>query len=227
VPEVKLTAELRTEFGKGAARRIRRAHKVPAVLYGHGTDPIHISLPGHETLLALRTANALLSIDVNGQTQLALPKQVQRDPLRHTIDHVDLVLVRRGEKVTVDVPLVIEGDAGPEVLVVVDHNSVPIEAEATHLPEQIVVSVEGREPGTQILAGDLVLPDGASLGLDAETLIVNLTNAPSAEAIEAELAGAEAEAGIEPTAAEAAESDAADAADTDTVGQPEPEPANA
>ena len=130
MPEVKLTAELRTEFGKGAARRIRRAHKVPAVLYGHGTAPIHIALPGHETLLALRTANALLSIEVNGSSQLALPKQVQRDPLKHTIEHVDLVIVRRGEKVTVDVPVQIEGEAGAETLVVVDHNSIPIEAEA-------------------------------------------------------------------------------------------------
>jgi large subunit ribosomal protein L25 len=224
VPEVKLTAELRTEFGKGAARRIRRAHKVPAVLYGHGTDPIHISLPGHETLLALRTANALLSIVVNGETQLALPKQVQRDPLKHTIEHVDLVLVRRGEKVTVDVPVVIEGEAGPEVLVVVDHNTVPIEAEATHLPEQIVVSVADREPGTQILAGDLELPAGASLGLDADTLIVNLTNAPSAEAIEAELAEAEAGVGIEPTVTES-DATETEAADTDAVA--EPEPANA
>ncbi len=226
MPEVKLTAELRTEFGKGAARRIRRAHKVPAVLYGHGTDPIHISLPGHETLLALRTANALLSIEVDGQAQLALPKQVQRDPIRHSIEHVDLVLVRRGEKVTVDVRIVIEGEAGPDVLIVIDHNSVPIEAEATHLPEQIVVSVEGREPGTQILAGDLELPPGAVLGLDPETLIVNLTNAPSAEAIEAELAEAEAEVGIEPTLAEP-ESEADESADAESVEQPEPEPANA
>ena len=160
MPEVKLTAELRTEFGKGAARRIRRAHKVPAVLYGHGSDPIHISLPGHETLLALRTANALLSIDVNGTSQLALPKQVQRDPLKHTIDHVDLVIVRRGEKVTVDIAIHLEGEAGEETLVVVDQNSVPIEAEATHIPNQIVVSIEGLPAGTQILARDLVLPDG-------------------------------------------------------------------
>ena len=226
MPEVKLTAELRTEFGKGAARRIRRAHKVPAVLYGHGTDPIHISLPGHETLLALRTANALLSIEVGGQAQLALPKQVQRDPIRHTIEHVDLVLVRSGEKVTVDVRIVIEGDAGSDVLVVVDHNSVPIEAEATHLPEQIVVSVEGREAGTQILAGDLELPAGATLGLDPETMIVNLTAAPTAEAVEAELAEAEAEVGIEPTLAEP-ESDGVESADAESVEQPEPEPANA
>jgi large subunit ribosomal protein L25 len=219
VPEVKLTAELRTEFGKGAARRIRRAHKVPAVLYGHGSDPIHISLPGHETLLALRTANALLSIDINGKSQLALPKQVQRDPLKHTIDHVDLVIVRRGEKVTVEVPLQVEGEAGDDTLVVVDHNSITVEAEATHLPQQIIVSVEGLPAGTQILAKDLQLPEGTTLNLDSETLIVNVTNAPSAEAIEAELAEAEAETGIEPTLAEPAEAASAE--------QPEPEPANA
>jgi large subunit ribosomal protein L25 len=205
VPEVRLTAELRTEFGKGAARRIRRAHKVPAVLYGHGTDPIHISLPGHETLLALRTANALLSIEVNGSSQLALPKQVQRDPLKHTIEHVDLVIVRRGEKVTVDVPVHIEGEAGPDTLVVVDHNSIPIEAEATNLPRQIIVSVEGLSAGTQILVRDLQVPAGSSVDLEPETLIVNVTNAPTVEALEAELAEAEAEAGIEPTVAEAAE----------------------
>jgi large subunit ribosomal protein L25 len=206
VPEVKLTAELRTEFGKGAARRIRRAHKVPAVLYGHGTAPIHISLPGHETLLALRTANALLSIEVNGSSQLALPKQVQRDPLKHTIEHVDLVIVRRGEKVTVDVRVHVEGEAAPDTLIVVDHNSVPVEAEATHIPQQIVVSVQDLSPGTQILARDLQLPAGSSLvDLDPETLIVNVTNAPTVEAMEAELAEAEAEAGIEPTMAAAAE----------------------
>ena len=205
MPEVKLIAELRTEFGKGAARRIRRADKVPAVLYGHGTDPIHIALPGHETLLALRTANALLSIEVDGSSQLALPKQVQRDPLRHTIEHVDLVIVRRGEKVTVDVAIHLVGEAGPDTLVVVDHNTVPVEAEATHIPEQIVVSVEELPPGTQILARDLQLPDGSLIDLDPDTLIVNITNAPTAEALEAELAEAEAEAGIEPTMAPTAE----------------------
>ncbi len=205
MPEVKLIAELRTEFGKGAARRIRRADKVPAVLYGHGTDPIHIALPGHETLLALRTANALLSIEVDGSSQLALPKQVQRDPLRHTIEHVDLVIVRRGEKVTVDVAIHLVGEAGPDTLVVVDHNTVPVEAEATQIPTQIVVSIEELPPGTQILARDLQLPDGSTIDLDPETLIVNITNAPTAEALEAELAEAEAEAGIEPTMAPAAE----------------------
>jgi len=170
-------------------------------LYGHGTAPIHIALPGHETLLALRTANALLSIEVNGSSQLALPKQVQRDPLKHTIEHVDLVIVRRGEKVTVDVPVHVEGEAGPETLVVVDHNSIPIEAEATNIPQRILVSVEGLPPGTQILARDLELPAGSTVDLDPETLIVNITNAPTAEAVEAELAEAEAEAGIEPTMA--------------------------
>ncbi|HEY6682340.1 MAG TPA: 50S ribosomal protein L25/general stress protein Ctc [Propionibacteriaceae bacterium] len=205
MPEVKLIAELRTEFGKGAARRIRRAHKVPAVLYGHGTAPIHIALPGHETLLALRTANALLSIEVDGSSQLALPKQVQRDPLKHTIEHVDLVIVTRGEKVTVDVAIHVVGEAGPDTLVVVDHNTIPVEAEATQIPQQIVVSVEELPPGTQVLARDLQLPDGSSLDLDPDTLIVNITNAPTAEALEAELAEAEAEAGIEPTVAPTAE----------------------
>ncbi len=207
MPEVKLTAELRTEFGKGAARRIRRAHKVPAVLYGHGTDPVHITLPGHETLLALRTANALLSIDVDGTSQLALPKQVQRDPLKHSIEHVDLVLVRRGEKVTVDVPVVVEGEAAAETLVVVDHNTVAIEAEATHIPQQIVISIEGMTAGTQILASDLVLPSGSTIGMDPEALIVNITAAQSEAAAEAELAEAEAELGIEPTVNEDVESE--------------------
>jgi large subunit ribosomal protein L25 len=202
VPEVKLTAELRTEFGKGAARRIRRADKVPAVLYGHGTEPIHISLPGHDTLLALRTANALLSIEVDGNRQLALPKQVQRDPLKHTIEHVDLVIVRSGEKVTVDVPINIEGDAAPDTLVVVDHNSIPVETEATHIPTGIVLSIEGLRAGTQFHASDLVLPEGVVLAIDPETLIVNVTGAQTEEQAEAELAEAEAELGIEPTLAD-------------------------
>lgn len=213
MPELKLTAELRTEFGKGAARRIRRADKVPAVLYGHGTDPIHISLPGHETLLALRTANALLSIDIEGTPQLALPKQVQRDPLRHTIEHVDLVIVRSGEKVTVDIPLHIEGEAAPDTLVVVDHNSISIETEATHIPANIVLSIEGLTPGTQFHASDLVLPQGSVLAIDPETLILNVTGAPTEEQIEAELAEAEAEAGIEPTLNE-------ETVDTEAAEQP-------
>ena len=144
MPEVKLTAELRTEFGKGAARRIRRADKIPAVLYGHGTDPVHITLPGHETLLALRAAPTPCSPSTStAAPSWRCPKQVQRDPIKHTIEHVDLVLVRRGEKVTVDIPLQVEGEAASDTLVVVDQTTISIEAEATHIPNEIVVCVEG------------------------------------------------------------------------------------
>lgn len=182
MPEVKLTAETRTEFGKGAARRIRRADKVPAVLYGHGADPVHITLPGHETLLALRVANALLSIDIEGaESQLALPKQVQRDPIKGLIEHVDLVIVRRGEKVRVDIPIHVEGEAAAETLVVVENSTISIEAEATHLPQQIAVSVEGLEAGSQITAADLDLPSGSTLAVEDDLLIVNVTNAPVGE----------------------------------------------
>ena len=210
--EVQLVAEVRTEFGKGAARRIRRAKKVPALLYGHGTDPVHLTLPGHETLLALRVANALLSINVGGNTQLALPKQVQRDPLKHTIEHVDLLLVRRGEKVSVDVPVHVTGEAGPDTLVVVDHQSLPIAAEATHLPTEIVISIEGLAAGTQITAADVELPANVTRGRDPETLIVTVTAAPRAEAGEADLAEAEAEAGIAPTINEDVEAETGEGA---------------
>ncbi len=216
MPEVTIVAEARTEFGKGAARRIRRADKIPAVLYGHGTDPVHITLPGHETLLALRTANALLSIELEGGAQLALPKQVQRDPIKRTIEHVDLVLVRRGEKVTVDVAVVLQGEAAPEALVDLVASSVSIEAEATHIPTEVFVSIEGLPVGTQITAGDLELPEGSTLsGLDPEALVVNLTAAPTAAQIDAELAEAEAEVGIEPTLAEDTETDEAQAEESE------------
>ena len=195
----KITAETRTEFGKGAARRIRREHKVPAVVYSHGTDPIHLTLPGHETMMALKHggANALLELVVDGKSQLALTKQVQVDPIRRVLEHVDFVAVKRGEKVTVDIPVVTVGDAAPETLVVTENATINVEAEATHIPEQIEVSVEGAEVGTQILAGDLQLPSGVTLLADAELLVVNVTAAPTAEEVEAELAEAEAEAGIE------------------------------
>ncbi|MCH1865874.1 50S ribosomal protein L25/general stress protein Ctc [Nocardioides sp. CFH 31398] len=195
----KITAETRTEFGKGAARRIRRADKVPAVIYGHGNDPVHITLPGHATWLALKNggANALLEIDVEGSTQLALTKQIQTDPIRRTLEHVDFVAVRRGEKVTVDVPVVVVGEAGPETLVVTESGTISLEVEATRIPEQIEVSVEGAEVGTQIPASELELPEGAELLTDGEALVVNVTNAPTAEEVEAELEEAEAEAGIE------------------------------
>lgn len=195
--ETKLVAETRTAFGKGAARKIRRDHKIPAVLYGHGTDPVHITLPGHETMLALKTANALLEIEIEGSTQLALAKDVQRDPIKPVIDHVDLVIVRRGEKVTVDVPVTTEGEAGPETVVTVESQTLELEVLATKIPESVVVSVEGLEAGTQVLASQVELPEGATLVTDEETLVVNVTAQVTAEELEAELAEAEAEAGIE------------------------------
>jgi large subunit ribosomal protein L25 len=194
----KITAEKRTEFGKGAARRIRRAHKIPAVVYGHGNDPIHLTLPGHATMMALKHggANALLELDIDGSSQLALTKQVQVDPIRRVLEHIDFVAVRRGEKVTVDVPVHVTGEAAPETLVVTEQATVQLEAEATHIPEHIEVSVEGAAIGTQIHASDLELPQGTTLLTDPETLVVNVTQAQTAEQLEAELAEAEAEVGI-------------------------------
>ena len=207
----KIKAEKRTEFGKGAARRIRREDKVPAVVYGHGNEPIHLTLPGHETMMALKHggANALLELDIEGETQLALTKQVQIDPIKRHLEHVDFVAVKRGEKVTVDVPVHVVGEAASETLVVTESATVQIEAEATHIPEFIEVDVEGAEVGTQIHASDLKLPSGSTLLTDAETLVVNVTQQQSQEALEAELEEAEAEAGIE-----RAEGDA----DVDEVG---------
>ncbi|MCD4536317.1 50S ribosomal protein L25/general stress protein Ctc [Nocardioides sp. cx-169] len=195
----KIKAESRTEFGKGAARRIRREHKVPAVVYGHGNDPIHITLPGHDTMMALKHggANALLELDIEGTTQLALTREVQVDPIKRTLEHIDFVAVRTGEKVTVDVPVHLVGEAARETLVVTENTTVQLEAEATHIPEFIEVDIEGAAAGTQILASDLKLPSGSTLLVDADTLMVNVTEQVSAEALEAELEEAEAEAGIE------------------------------
>jgi large subunit ribosomal protein L25 len=199
VSETKIQAEPRTEFGKGAARRIRRSDKVPAVLYGHGTDPVHITLPGHETMLALKHggANALLSIDIEGKSQLALPKQVQRDPIKGFLEHLDLLVVRKGEKVVVDIPVHLVGEAAADALVVTEQPTVSVEAEATHIPEFVEVSIEGVEVGTQILAKNLELPSGSTFQGDEETLIVNVTHAPTAEEVEAELAETEGELCIE------------------------------
>ena len=210
----KLLAEKRTEFGKGAARKIRRAGNIPAVMYGHGTAPVHISLPGHDTFQALKHTNALLTIVIDGDEQLALAKDVQRDPIKPVIDHVDLVVVRKGEKVTVDVSVHLEGEAAPETVVTLDHNTLQLEALATNIPENVVVSVEGLTAGTQVLAGAVQLPEGSTLVTDPEALVVNVTQAISEEALEAELAEAEAEAGIEheAPAEEAAEARVAEAA---------------
>ena len=212
----KLVAIPRTSFGKGAARTIRRAHNIPAVMYGHGTDPVHISLPGHQTMLALKVANALLTIEIDGKDHLALAKDVQRDVLTRFIDHIDLVVVRLGEKVTVDVPVHVVGEAAVETVVTVENNTVELSVEATQIPENVLVSVAGVRAGTQILARDLVLPEGAELITDAEILIVNVTQAISEEALEAELAEAVAElapvGGEAPVAEEPAAEDGADQA---------------
>lgn len=199
----KLVAEKRTQFGKGAARKIRRDHKIPAVMYGHGTEPVHITLPGHDAMMALKVPNALLTIVVDGEEQLALAKDVQRDPIKPVIEHVDLVVVRRGEKVTVDVPVHVEGEAAPETVVTVDHQTLQLEVEATNIPENVVVSVEGLTAGTQIKASDVTLPEGAALAIEGDTLVVNISQQVSQEALESELEEAEAEAGIEREEAEA------------------------
>lgn len=204
----KITAELRTEFGKGAARRIRREDKVPAVVYGHGNEPIHLTLPGHDTMMAIKHggANALLELDIDGKSQLALTKQVQVDPVRRVLEHVDFVAVKRGEKVTVDVPIVVVGEAVRDTLVVTESPTVQVEAEATHIPESFEVDVDGAEAGTQVLAGALTLPSGTTLLTDPETLVVNVTAAQEADLGEAEAEGegeaAEGEAAEAPAAAD-------------------------
>ena len=221
--EIKIAAESRTEFGKGAARRIRRADKVPAVLYGAGADPIHITLPGHELALALKHgANALLEIGLDGDTQLAIPKQVQRDPLKGFIEHADLLIVKKGQKVTVDVAIHVVGEAVSEALVVTENNTVALEAEATHIPESIEVSVEGAEVGTQVLAKDLVLPTGSTLAVDEDQLIINVVAAPTQAEVDADTAGEEGEAaeaaaegGDEASASEGAAASDAEAAEAE------------
>ena len=207
----KLVALPRTKFGKGAARTIRREHNIPAVMYGHGTEPVHISLPGHQTMLALKVANALLTIEIDGKDHLALAKDIQRDPIRPLIEHVDLVVVRKGEKVNVDVPVHLVGTAAVETVVSLENNTVELAVEATAIPDRVEVSIEGLQAGTQIHASDLALPKGAELLTDAEALIVNITQAISAEALEAELAADLLELGVEAPEVEAAEGEAADA----------------
>ena len=214
--EVKISAEPRTEFGKGGARRTRRAGLVPAVLYGHGEKPQHIALPAREFAAAIRHGglNQVFTIDIVGGTgtTLALPKAIQRDPIKDTFDHVDLIIVRRGEKVTVDVPVHLHGAAASETLVVTEQSTVQLEAEATAIPERIEIDIEGATVGTQILAGQLELPEGSTLLTDPETLVVNVTEQQSEEALEAELEEAEAEAGIEHDISDEEAAEAAEAA---------------
>ncbi|MBC7631225.1 50S ribosomal protein L25/general stress protein Ctc [Aeromicrobium sp.] len=203
--EIKIAAETRTEFGKGAARRIRRDDKVPAVLYGHGTEPVHVTLPGHQLMMALKNSNALLTIDLGTDQHLAIPKQVQRDPLRGFIEHADLLIVRKGEKVTVDVRIILVGEALSGTLVIQENNTIAVEAEATHIPESFEISIQGLKDGAQIHAGDIELPTGSVLAVDSDLLIVNITEGQTEAQLDAELAEAEAEAGIEHDATNAEE----------------------
>ncbi len=180
--ENKIAAATRNEFGKGAARRARREGLVPAVIYGHGTDPVHVSLPGHEVLLALRVANALLSLSIDGGKEiLALPKQVQRNPIRGSIEHLDLVIVKRGEKVTVEVPLIVHGEEKLDGLVMMDQQTIALEAEATHIPASIEISVADLSIGDTITASDLVLPQGAVFHGSPDDLILSIAEPRAAE----------------------------------------------
>jgi len=198
VPEVRLSAEPRTEFGKGGARRTRRAGKIPAVIYGHGADPRHISIPAREFAQALKHGgmNVLLTVNVNGADQLAIPKAIQRHPIKGIFEHVDLPAVRRGEKVTIDVPLQIVGEVVRGGLLAQENTTVSIEAEATNLPSGIEVNIEGVEIGSHITAADLALPAGATLAGDPDQVLLLIQEAPSAEELEAEAAEAASELGI-------------------------------
>ncbi|MFF8728224.1 50S ribosomal protein L25/general stress protein Ctc [Streptomyces sp. NPDC015171] len=191
--EVKLAAETRSEFGKGAARRIRRDNKVPVVLYGHGAQPVHLTLPGHDLLLALRTPNVLISLDIDGKTnELAIPKSVQRDPIKGFLEHVDLLLVKRGEKVTVEIPVHAEGELAPGGNLL-EHvlNALPVEAEATHIPEAVTVSVEGLEAGASVHAKDIALPSGVTLAVEEDAVVLQVLAAQAEETEGEEAAGEE------------------------------------
>lgn len=203
----KVIAETRTQFGKGFARRMRAAGQIPAVLYGHGTDPVHLALPGHQMLLILRRANALLELSIDGKGQLALVKDVQKDPVRQIIEHVDLLVVKKGEKLNVDIPIVVVGEPFAGTIANLDATTVSLEVEATHIPQNVEVDVDGLEDGTHITAADLTLPTGATLVTDPEVLIVAVSVPAATLAAEDEIAEADAEVAAEQSeeSAEAAE----------------------
>ncbi|MBX6748124.1 MAG: 50S ribosomal protein L25/general stress protein Ctc [Micromonosporaceae bacterium] len=211
--EVKISAELRTEFGKGGARRTRRAGKVPAVLYGHGEPPKHIALPTREFAAAIRHGgmNQIFNIALADGTQtLALTKAIQRNPVKDTIEHVDLVVVRRGERVTVEVPVQLVGEAAKGTLVVVEHDRVAVTAEAMHLPEQLEASIEGLEVGAHVTAGSVKLPSGVALAGDPEQILAVITAEPTAEQLGA----------VAPAPSEAEEAEEAERAAEGEAGAP-------
>jgi large subunit ribosomal protein L25 len=223
VPEVHIAATPRTDFGKGPARRERRAGRVPAVLYGHGAPPRHISLPGHDVLLALRTANVLIRLDgLAGGSELALPKAVQRDPIKGSVEHVDLILVRHGEKVTVDIPVTVTGEVAPDGLLDQQLVQISVDAEATRIPPGIEVNVEGMQIGVSVHAGELELPLGVTLADEPDLLVLHVIPAPTAAQLEAEI-GVVAEPAEAPEVPEAVAGAAAAAEGAaEAPAQPEP-----
>lgn len=212
--EVRIAAEPRTEFGKGAARRTRRAGKVPAVLYGHGEAPRHISLPGHELMRALRASNVLFNLELNGKSQLALPKDVQRHPVRGHLEHVDLILVRRGEKVTVEVPIHVVGEIAPGGLLTYELTTLTVETEATRIPAGFEVNVDGMEIGDGVKAGDIEMPRAVTLLTEPDHGVLHVVTAPTAAQLEAEIEG------VVPEEAPEAEAEAATEAEQSATGQP-------
>jgi large subunit ribosomal protein L25 len=195
VAEIRLEAQSRNEFGKGAARRARREGLVPAVVYGHGTEPVHVNLPGHALMLALKTPNVLFTLAINGKDEFVLPKAVQRDPIKRSLKHVDLLLVKRGEKVTVEIQIITEGElaAGGNL---VEHvlNTLPLEAEATHLPESVTLNIAGMSAGDSIHAKDIPLPKGATLAVDGDAVVIHVVSSQVEAPAEDEAAEAPAEA---------------------------------
>ncbi|MFL0566116.1 50S ribosomal protein L25/general stress protein Ctc [Microbacterium sp. 179-I 1D1 NHS] len=205
--DTKVVAELREQFGKGFARRLRAAGKIPAVIYGHGTDPVHVALPGHQVSLLIRRANALLELEIDGKQQLTLVKDVQKDPVHQIIEHIDLLVVKKGEKIQVDVPVSVTGEPFSGTIATLEYTTVTVEVEATHIPQNVEVSVEGLEDGSHITAGELTLPRGAVLVTDPETLVVAVALPPAPVEDEAEESeeGAEAADSDEAPAEESAE----------------------
>ncbi|WP_037573470.1 50S ribosomal protein L25/general stress protein Ctc [Phaeacidiphilus oryzae] len=187
--EIRLAAEPRTEFGKGAARRIRREDKVPAVVYGHGHAPVHLTVSGYDLMMALKTPNALLSVPVDGKEQLVLPKAVQRDPIKGFLRHIDLIIVSRGEKVAVEIPIHTEGDLAPGANLL-EHvlNTLPVKAEATHVPESVTISIEGLDAGASVLAKDIALPSGTELDVEEDAVVLHVVTAQAEPAAEEEAA---------------------------------------
>jgi large subunit ribosomal protein L25 len=196
-PDTKVQAELRENFGKGFARRLRAAGKIPAVIYGHGADPVHVALPGHQTALLIRRANVVLELDVAGAQHLVLVKDVQKDPVHQIIEHIDLLVVRKGEKVQVDVPISVQGEPFAGTITNLEASTVLLEVEATNIQQNVEVDVEGLEDGTHITAADLKLPAGAALAVDPETLVIAISVPASTLAAEDEIAAADAEVAAE------------------------------